>query len=180
MHLRPFLICVAVTAVYSNVVDVYNLTSGTWGTAALSLARKDVSAVSLQNFGVAIFAGGWSMLRCRILFVSYSAFFPFFMHFCNQIFRMLLFFMIRVAVGVPSNVVDIFNATSGSWSTAVLSSARSYLSAAALPDLALFAGGWGKLQTLAKGSSSRALFYFTPDFPVSNQPRSYKWPSRCG
>ena len=45
----------------------------------------------------------------------------------------------------PSNVVDIFNVslTSGAWSTAVLSVARSNLAATSLPNLgvAIFAGG---------------------------------------
>ncbi len=41
------------------------------------------------------------------------------------------------------NTVDIFNAISGSWSTAQLSIARVYLAATSLPDqgLAIFAGG---------------------------------------
>jgi len=44
-----------------------------------------------------------------------------------------------------SNAVDIFNATAGTWSTAVLSQARSGLAAASLPnhDIAIFAGGIG-------------------------------------
>jgi hypothetical protein len=44
----------------------------------------------------------------------------------------------------PSNAVDIFNAISGSWSTAALSVARYYLAATSLPDqgLAIFAGGY--------------------------------------
>jgi hypothetical protein len=39
--------------------------------------------------------------------------------------------------------VDIFDATSGKWSTAALSVARDYLAAASLPNqgLAIFAGG---------------------------------------
>ncbi len=43
----------------------------------------------------------------------------------------------------PSNVVDIFNATAGTWSTAVLSEARFFLVATSLPNqgVAIFAGG---------------------------------------
>ena len=43
------------------------------------------------------------------------------------------------------NVVDIFNATAGTWSTAALSVARAYLAATSLPSagLAFFAGGEG-------------------------------------
>jgi hypothetical protein len=45
--------------------------------------------------------------------------------------------------GVPSNVVDIFDATAGTWSTAALSVARTELAATSLPSagLAFFAGG---------------------------------------
>jgi hypothetical protein len=46
--------------VFSNVVDIFNATSGTWSTAALSVARYDLAATSLPNVGVAIFAGGYS------------------------------------------------------------------------------------------------------------------------
>jgi hypothetical protein len=44
-----------------------------------------------------------------------------------------------------SNVVDIFDATARTWSTAALSEARYYLAATSLPNagLAIFAGGLG-------------------------------------
>jgi hypothetical protein len=44
-----------------------------------------------------------------------------------------------------SNAVDIFDASSGRWSTAVLSVARMNLAATSLPNqgLAIFAGGAG-------------------------------------
>ena len=43
------------------------------------------------------------------------------------------------------NVVDIFDATAGTWSTAALSVARFFLAATSLPNagLAIFAGGVG-------------------------------------
>ncbi len=42
-----------------------------------------------------------------------------------------------------SNAVDIFDATSGRWTTAALSVARGYFAATSLPEqgLAIFAGG---------------------------------------
>jgi hypothetical protein len=45
--------------------------------------------------------------------------------------------------GVGSNAVDIFDATSGRWTTAALSVARAILAATSLPvqGLAIFAGG---------------------------------------
>jgi hypothetical protein len=49
------------------------------------------------------------------------------------------------ANGYISNVVDIFNATARTWSTAALSVARDYLAATSLPNagLAIFAGAFG-------------------------------------
>jgi hypothetical protein len=40
-----------------------------------------------------------------------------------------------------SDVVDIFNASSGTWSTAQLQQGRWRLAAASLPNVAFFAGG---------------------------------------
>ena len=42
----------------SNVVDILNVTAGTWSTTNLSAVRYDLAATSLPNVGVAIFAGG--------------------------------------------------------------------------------------------------------------------------
>ena len=44
--------------------------------------------------------------------------------------------------GSSSKTVDIFDATSGKWTTAALSQARSRLAATSLPNLAIFAGGY--------------------------------------
>ena len=51
----------------SNAVDIFNVTSGAWSTAALSVARYALAATSLPNHGVAIFAGG-SCTCCRVDF----------------------------------------------------------------------------------------------------------------
>ncbi len=50
--------CAAGLSGSSNVVDIFNVTSGAWGTAALRVARYNLAATSLPNVGVAIFAGG--------------------------------------------------------------------------------------------------------------------------
>ena len=50
--------CTAGGGYYSNVVDIFNVTAGTWSTAALSQARGGLAATSLPDAGVAIFAGG--------------------------------------------------------------------------------------------------------------------------
>ena len=50
----------------------------------------------------------------------------------------------RVTAGsiVASNAVNLYNYTSGTWSTAQLSVARDRLSATSVGNLAIFAGGW--------------------------------------
>jgi hypothetical protein len=61
-----------------NVTDIFNVTSGAWSTAALSVARRDLAATSLPNLGVAIFAGGSStcyhvdfrVFACRVVCVG--------------------------------------------------------------------------------------------------------------
>jgi hypothetical protein len=42
----------------SDAVDIFNAIAGTWSTAKLSLARRDLSATSLPSQGLALFAGG--------------------------------------------------------------------------------------------------------------------------
>ena len=44
----------------SNVVDIFDGSSGGWSTAVLSVVRNSPSATSLPNQGLAIFAGGQS------------------------------------------------------------------------------------------------------------------------
>jgi hypothetical protein len=44
---------------YSNVVDIFDATAGTWSTAALSVAQGGLAATSLPNAGLAMFAGGF-------------------------------------------------------------------------------------------------------------------------
>jgi hypothetical protein len=51
----------------SSAVDIFNVTSGAWSTAALSVARWSLAATSLPNVGVAIFAGGLGMF-CDVYF----------------------------------------------------------------------------------------------------------------
>ena len=57
--------------------------------------------------------------------------------------RLRLALMRCAGGGVGSNAVDIFDATSGRWTTAALSVARGYLAATSLPSqgFAIFAGG---------------------------------------
>jgi hypothetical protein len=55
---------------FSNVVDIFNVTAGTWSTAALSQPRYNLAATSLPNAGVAIFAGGVSKCCCCCICLS--------------------------------------------------------------------------------------------------------------
>ncbi len=54
------------------------------------------------------------------------------------------------AGGTSSDAVDLYNSTSGSWSTARLSVARYYKAATSVGNVAIFAGGY-------TGESSFAL-----------------------
>ena len=47
----------------------------------------------------------------------------------------------RATADGPSAVVDVYNGTTGAWSTAQLSVARYWLAAASVGNVALFAGG---------------------------------------
>ena len=60
----------AVGGINSNVVDIFNVASGAWSTATLSVARVGLAATSLPNLGVAIFAGG----NCTCSHVSFRIF----------------------------------------------------------------------------------------------------------
>jgi hypothetical protein len=46
----------------------------------------------------------------------------------------------------PSNVVDIFNSTSQTWSTSTLSQARYALAASSIGEIVAFGGGWNGLK----------------------------------
>ncbi len=52
----------------SNVVDIFDGSSGRWSTAALSVARDSLAATSLPNQGLAIFAGGYTQGRFVMYF----------------------------------------------------------------------------------------------------------------
>ncbi len=58
MLLSPWLTPCAAISGYSNVVDIFGATAGTWSTAALSVARAYLAATSLPSAGLAFFAGG--------------------------------------------------------------------------------------------------------------------------
>jgi len=107
-------------AAVSATVDIYDVATGRWSTAALSQARSGMAVTTVGT--KAIFAGG--------------AF--------NDV----------NGTGMLSNVVDIYDASNGHWSTATLSQARGDATVAVVGNLAMFAGG-------VSGSTSG-----TPSFPI--------------
>jgi hypothetical protein len=145
-------------AYFSNVVDIYNVTSGTWSSATLSQGRWYLAATTVAN-RYALFAGGYngsnysnvvdifdslnekwetatlSQSRAYLAATSLGnlAFFGGGQSFNNQL----------------SYVVDIFNSTTQMWSTATLSQARYGLAAASAGDIVAFGGGNGSSTPLS-------------------------------
>ncbi len=91
----------------SAAVDIYDVATGRWSTAALSQARDNLSVTTVGT--KAIFAGG--------VFDDANGY------------------------AKASDIVDIYDAATGLWSTAMLSQARSFATAVSVGDLAIFAGG---------------------------------------
>jgi N-acetylneuraminic acid mutarotase len=92
-------------------VDIYDIARNTWSTAELSQPRYDITAVAAGN--KILFAGG-----------GHGTNLPG----GNQ-------------NPVGKTVVDIYDASTNTWSVTVLSEARSYLCAATVGDKVFFAGG---------------------------------------
>jgi hypothetical protein len=55
---RAFLMLVVGNDVFFDVVDIFNVTAGSWSTAVLSKSRARLAATSLPSAGIAVFAGG--------------------------------------------------------------------------------------------------------------------------
>ncbi len=136
---------------HSNSVDFYSSVTGAWSTAQLSMARTDLAATSLGS--LAIFAGGhtgnassntvdfynsasgaWTTARlsfARRLLVATS------------VGNMAIFAggLVDPSGGHQegtSDVVDLYNNVTDTWSTARLSLARFGLRATSIGNLALF------------------------------------------
>ncbi len=60
-------------------------------------------------------------------------------------------FLIFAAADAFFDVVDLYNAATGAWSTARLSVVRQALAATSVENLALFAGGYAKGVLMCKG-----------------------------
>ena len=133
----------------SNVVDVYNGTTGAWSTAQLSVARPYLAAASVGN--VALFAGGstgGALFWCKEHVWRSWGIHDVVLSVCERLSVSRYFLplastccLIRSAAGNYSNVVDIYNGITGLWSTAQLSFARMRPATASVGNVALFAGG---------------------------------------
>ena len=63
------------------------------------------------------------------------------MRYCGSVCPATASSLMRATADGPSAVVDVYNGTTGAWSTAQLSVARLDLAAASVGNVALFAGG---------------------------------------
>jgi hypothetical protein len=153
-----FACSVAAAHAAQHAASSYSL--GIWSTANLSVARAGLAATSLPNLGVAIFAGGASTGACCHVYFPYlcqigkkncllcrvvCGLGNGMLEWAEVVLLIACASLMPCAVDGPrSNTVDIFNVTSGAWSTAALSEARAGLAATSLPNqgLAIFAGGW--------------------------------------
>jgi hypothetical protein len=113
--------CTAVVAY--NVVDIFDSSSNLWTTAALSVARTDLTAGSVGN--LAMFAGG-ELPSALLASIS-----------CSSTHTSFLDF----ATGRVYNVVDVYNSVLQKWTTAQLSVARSWFVAASCQNTVIFSGG---------------------------------------
>jgi len=141
-----------------STVFVYNLTNHSWSQTTLSLARGLIAATTVG--GVALFAGGVTgnysnyVTSAQVdLFDSTTG------QWSTATLSLERAWMAATSVGelaifgggwsssstTPngySAVVDIYNSSSGLWSTSSLSQERGYLAAATVAGLAIFAGGY--------------------------------------
>jgi uncharacterized membrane protein len=147
---------------YVNVVDVYDVTSGVWSVLAspLSEARGEMAATSIGG-DVVIFAGGETFHNCQqvsnavdVYNVSSSS--------SNNVMHLIFNLSVArcfasaaavedvVLIGGGANnttyydIVDIYNVTSNTWSSAALNQSRAYFAAAATSttNKIFFGGGW--------------------------------------
>ena len=156
----------------TGIVDIFNGNSRSWSTASLTGGRTYIGATSLSSEGLVFFAGGNSGFVRIVLAVRYM-----YMYTCIPDDLLLI-------PDVAAALIDIFNASSGSWSTGTLSTSTSALTATSVEGfsslfsgVALFAGGGCKLMfilciiMIQRHCSTRNLgqyfeFAFTTPFTI--------------
>jgi len=137
----------------SNLVDIYNVTSGNWTTATLSVPRAIFAATSAAN--LVFFAGGTNSTTGDFVYNIIDIYSITNGSWTNATLSTPRHGLAAASVGNfvlfgggfdfnnPSNVVDIFNLSNNAWTTTTLSQARVFLAATSVMNrYALFAGGW--------------------------------------
>ncbi|MDB5323884.1 MAG: kelch repeat-containing protein [Phycisphaerales bacterium] len=129
-----------------DTVDIYDDATGRWSTAKLSQARQAPAATSVGT--KAFFAGGvpeesrrldiyddatdtWSTGKLSRPHVTAA----------TTVGHLAFFAGGREADGSPSNVVDVYNARTGHWSTKTLPSPANFDQGTTVGSKAMFAGG---------------------------------------
>ncbi len=161
---------------YSNLVEIYDASTGEWAMDQLSVARAFPVGVSAGN--KVFFAGGinWQTLEhfstvdiydtltqeWTIGHLSTESFYNQAVAYENQVMFAGGFQLL--SLNPPSyhfsDVVDIYDLSSSSWSTSNLSEARSGIASSVVGDVALFAGG---LTTNAQVSDRVDLYNFSTE-----------------
>jgi hypothetical protein len=155
-----FACCVVGTATALQADMQCSASSGLWSTATLSSYRAYTSATSLPNLGLAIVAGGYFLSpsgvskdvdiynvtagRWSTAILSVPRGFLTATSLPNLGLAIFAGGSSNSVTVVASDVVDIFNGITGTWSTAVLSVRRNAPVATSLPNhgIAMIAGGW--------------------------------------
>ncbi len=155
----------------SAAVDIYDNSTDTWSTATLSVARNFLTATASST--KLFFAGGYNGTTYSNVVDIYDVSAG---TWTTATLSAARGFLAAAAAGndvlfaggvtggtgggsyVPSSVVDIYNTSTGAWTTAALSQARGSLAATAAGNLLFFGGG--NLQN-SNGASSTVDIYNT-------------------
>jgi len=148
----------------SKVADIYNAATQEWTVASLSVARAYMGATTLATYSSVFFAGGWvgsnSVGNCSKVVDIYNGITKTWTQATLSIARMHLAaaaldlqgivvfagglkLASSIFTGQYSDDVDIFTASTGSWSVHTLTAARSFLVPAVLPLRGLMYLGGG-------------------------------------
>jgi hypothetical protein len=148
----------------SKVVDIYNAETDEWAVASLAVARVYLAATSLPSYSLAFFAGGWTGSNfagnCSKIVDIYNGITKTWSQAQLSVARhhlaaaaldlqgIVVFAgglkaATNIITGLDSDDVDIFTASTSSWTTHTLSRARWALVSAVLPLRGLLYVGGG-------------------------------------
>ncbi len=136
----------------TNTVNIYNIKTGAWSTATLSQARGTLTATTVGT--KAIFAGGYGFAPSNVVDIYDSSTGVWSQATLSQARQDPAaasvgttaifaggFYSIPQGDNGPSNVVDMYNASTNVWSTTTLSDPRVDIAATTVGEKAIFAGG---------------------------------------